>query len=326
MFEGRYNPVHIFACETEAKRSIKGLSGGTWMIKTNKNMLVIQSVVGQISNPTFSKPPYVISADGMPLVLPGVGGITYNIRVGDPAIGWEADHVEPGVSIMNPEKTEGSWSPNAGLNTLACIGNEAKVISGDAKGAKGFVVGKHGGIEHVMVDFPPNVLEKLAIGDKMQINACGVGLKLLDYFPEIHVMNIAPDLLLKIRIRDKKGMLEFPVTHLVPASVMGSGLGSSHSYSGDYDIQMFDENIVKKYGFESLRFGDFVAIIDADHSYGRIYKTGAVSIGIIVHSNCVIAGHGPGVMTVLTSSKGRIKPVLNKRSNLINYLRLHKEP
>lgn len=294
------------------------------MIKTNKNMLVMQSVVGQISNPTFSKTPYVISADGRPLVLPSVGGITYNIRVGDSAIGWEADHVEPGVSIMNPEKVDGSWSPNAGLNTLACIGNEAKVISGDAKGTKGFVVGKHGGIEHVMVDFPPKILEKLAIGDKMQIKTYGTGLKLLDYFPEIHTMNIAPDLLLKIQIRYKKGMLEFPVTHLVPASIMGSGLGSSHSYSGDYDIQMFDENIVKEHGLESLHFGDFVAIIDADHSYGRIYKTGAVSIGIIVHSNCVIAGHGPGVMTVLTSSKGRIKPVVNKRSNLANYLGLHR--
>ncbi|MGR3316986.1 MAG: hypothetical protein ACUZ8O_00680 [Candidatus Anammoxibacter sp.] len=33
------------------------------MIKTNKKKLVMQSVVGQISSPTFSKTPYVISAD-----------------------------------------------------------------------------------------------------------------------------------------------------------------------------------------------------------------------------------------------------------------------
>jgi hypothetical protein len=103
---------------------------------------------------------------------------------------------------------------------------------------------------------------------------------------------------------------------------MGSGLGSSHSYSGDYDIQMFDKKVVKKFGLGTLRFGDFVAISDADHSYGRIYKTGAISIGIVVHSDCVIAGHGPGVMTVLTSGKGKIKPVISKKSNLVHYLKL----
>ncbi len=292
------------------------------MIKTNKSKLVVQSVVGQISSPTFSRNPYVISADGSPLVLPSVGGITYNIRVGDPAIGWAADHVEPGVSITNTEKSIGNWSPNAGLNTLACAGNEATVISGDAKGAKGTVFGKHGGIEHVLVDFSSKVLEKMYVGDKMQIKANGTGLRLTNYYPEVLAMNISPDLLLKIPVKEAKGGLNFPVTHLVPAAIMGSGLGSNHSYSGDYDIQMFDEQIVKKYGLSTLRFGDFVAITDADHSYGRIYKTGAVSIGIVVHSDCVIAGHGPGVMTVLTSTKGKIKPIINKRSNIKEYLKL----
>jgi hypothetical protein len=294
------------------------------LIKTNEKKLVMQSVVGQISSPTFASTPYVISADGKPLVLPSVGGITYNVRVGDPAIGWAADHVEPGVSISNTEKSIGSWSPNAGLNTLACAGNEVKVISGDAKGAKGVVTGKHGGIEHVIVDFPPKTLEKMVVGDKMQIKAFGTGLTLTNYYPDIHVMNISPGLLSKITIKEAKGTLTFPVTHIVPAAIMGSGLGSNHSYSGDYDIQMFDEKIVNKFGLGTLRFGDFVAISDADHSYGRIYKTDAISIGIIVHSDCVIAGHGPGVMTVLTSGKGKIKPVINKKSNLTHYLKLNK--
>jgi hypothetical protein len=292
------------------------------VIKTNKNKLVMQSVVGQVSSPTFSRTPYVISADGRPLVLPSVGGITYNVRVGDPAIGWAADHVEPGVSIINTEKSIGSWSPNSGLNTLACAGNEVKVISGDAKGAKGAVIGKHGGVEHVIVDFSPTTLDKMVVGDKMQVKAYGTGMILTNYYPEIHAMNISPDLLSKIPLKEVKGTLEFPVTHIVPAAIMGSGLGSSHSYSGDYDIQMFDEKIVKKHGLGTLRFGDFVAITDADHSYGRIYRTGAVSIGIVVHSDCVIAGHGPGVMTVLTSSKGKIKPVMSKKSNIGNYLKL----
>ncbi len=292
------------------------------MIKTNKDKLVMQSVVGQISSPTFSRTPYVISADGRPLVLPSVGGITYNVRVGDPAIGWAADHVEPGISITNMEKPIGSWSPNAGLNTLACAGNEVRVVSGDAKGAKGVVIGKHGGIEHVIVDFPSKSVEKMVVGDRMQIKAYGTGLLLTNYHPEIYVMNISPLLLSKIPVREAKGTLRFPVTNIVPAAIMGSGLGSSHSYTGDCDIQMFDEKIVRKYNLEALRFGDFVAISDSDHSYGRVYKTGAVSIGIIVHSDCVIAGHGPGVMTVLTSGRGKIKPVINKRSNIADYLKL----
>ncbi|GAI63850.1 unnamed protein product, partial [marine sediment metagenome] len=54
-------------------------------------------------------------------VVPGVGGITYNIKVGDCAFGWEADHVEPGVStVVNEEKRE--EGPNCAYNILACMG------------------------------------------------------------------------------------------------------------------------------------------------------------------------------------------------------------
>ena len=41
------------------------------------------------------------------------------------------------------------------------------------------------------------------------------------------------------------GMLRVPVAKIVPAKVMGSGLGSSQVYRGDYDIQMFDEDVVE---------------------------------------------------------------------------------
>ena len=58
------------------------------------------------------------------------------------------------------------------------------VVNGDAKGAKGTVTGKHGGIEHVLVDFPTEILEELLPGDRILMKAFGVGLKLVD-FPEI---------------------------------------------------------------------------------------------------------------------------------------------
>lgn len=293
------------------------------MLKTNVDNLIESAVVGEITHPlSRTRSPYRISAEGEPKVLPGVGGITYNLRVGDSAIDWEADHVEPGVSISNFSKSGNRQEAvNAGLNLLACVGNKATLISGKEEGKEGTIIGKHGGIEHVLVDFKPEVLNKLRIEDKMQVKAFGLGLKLSD-FPAIKVMNVAPGLLQKWKIRTKGGRLEVPVTHKVPASIMGSGLGADNTYTGDYDIQLFDEVTVKDYGLEDLRLGDMVAIMDADHSYGRIYKSGSVSVGIVVHTRCVTSGHGPGATTLMTSSTGKIEPVISDDANISNLLDL----
>jgi hypothetical protein len=290
---------------------------GFRMIRTNVEKLVKVSVMGEISSPTAS--PYRISADGRPLVLPGTGGITYNIRVGDLATGWEADHVEPAVSMKSKDGGQ-----NAGLNTLACVGNEAVVASGDAKDEKGVVTAKHGGIEHILVDFQPSAMEKMQIGDKIQIKAMGVGLKLLD-FPEVKVMNTSPEFLEKLSIEAQGDLLVVPVTHKVPARIMGSGLGGSSADRGDYDIQLFDKDTVAEYGLEDLRFGDLVAIMDADNSYGAIYRKGAVTIGIIAHSDCVTAGHGPGVTRLLTSSTGKISPRIDPDANIARIMGLRDE-
>ena len=82
------------------------------------------------------------------------------------------------------------------------------------------------------------------------------------------------------------------------------------------------ETIVEQYGLESLRLGDLVAIIDADHSFGRIYRQGAVSVGMVVHTNCVTAGHGPGVTTLMTSPDGKIVPQINPKANIASLLKL----
>jgi hypothetical protein len=295
------------------------------LLKTNRDKLVKVSVIGEVVSPVIGDTVYKITADGEPVILPGVGGITYNIRVGDLACGWMADHVEPGVSLEN--RVSDSRSPRGqsnALNVLACIGNEAVVVKGDAKGEKGVVVGKHGGIEHIMTDFPPETMEKLVIEDRVQIKAYGVGLQLLDV-PEVKVYNTSPEFLDAIGLRIVKGLLEVPVTHEVPAAIMGSGLGSSQTSSGDYDITMFCTETVKECGLEDLRLGDLVAINDADSSYGRIYRKGSVTVGIVSHSNCVIAGHGPGVTTLFTSTKGMIKPVISKNANIAKLLKLRND-
>ncbi|MDH5793365.1 MAG: DUF4438 domain-containing protein [Candidatus Bathyarchaeota archaeon] len=292
------------------------------MLRTNVEKLVKISVVGEVASPVFGRGVYNISAQGTPLVLPGVGGITYNVRVGDSACGWEADHVEPGVSIENKENDPRfGQGANIALNVLSCVGNEAVVVTGDAKGAKGVVTGKHGGIEHVLVDFQSETLEKLMLGDKVLVKAFGVGLKLLDY-SEIKVMNMDARFLEALKPKAKGDRLEIPVTHIVPAAIMGSGLGANQTYSGDYDIQLFDEDARKEYRLDGLRLGDLVAILDADHSYGRIYKQGAVSVGIVVHTNCVTSGHGPGVTTLFTSSNGKIVPKIDAKANIASILKL----
>jgi len=292
------------------------------MLRTNVDKLVKISVVGEVASPVYGGAIYKISAQGDPVVLPGVGGITYNVRVGDLACGWEADHVEPGVSIENKENdSRFGRGANTAFNVLSCVGNEAIVVTGDAKGAKGVVTGKHGGIEHVLVDFQPETLEKLLLGDKILAKAFGVGLKLLD-FPDIKVMNMDPRFLEALDPKPSGEKLEVPVTHVIPAAIMGSGLGANQTYSGDYDIQLFDENVRKEFGLGDLRLGDVVAIKDADHSYGRIYKRGAMSVGIVVHTNCVSSGHGPGVTTLFTSSTGKIIPRIDVKANIASILGL----
>ncbi len=293
------------------------------MIKLNINQLVKTSVLGEVASPVFREV-YQVSHKGEALNLPSVGGIVYNVKIGDPVRGWIGDHIEPGVSTINKEgKKDSRYSDeNSGYNILSCIGNEAQVISGDVKGAKGIVTGIHGGIEHVLIDFSDKVLEKLSHGDKVQVKSFGLGLAIVNH-PEIKFFNLDPGLFKKIKpVFDKQGNLVVPVVAKIPPYLMGSGLGARSVASGDYDITMADEKTIKKLGLDKLRFGDIVAIEDTDNSYGRCYKPGAVSIGVIVHSDCVLAGHGPGVATIMTSSKGKIKPEIDKNANIGYYLKI----
>ncbi len=289
-------------------------------LNLNTEKLVRLSVTGEIDHPTLRKTGYVVNAGGRSEVYPSVGGVAYNVRIGDPAVGWMADHVEPGVSIINGGKSVAEYSPNGALNVLACIGNVAQVITGEARNRLGHITGKHGGIDHVMADFLPEIMEDMIPGDKILIKSFGVGLRLLDFYPDILVMNIDPALFQNLPLRINGNLLETGVTHFIPAKIMGAGIGNISAHSGDYDIQIFDEKAIEEYRLNDLKLGDLVAIIDSDSSYGWIYREGAISIGVIAHSNSVISGHGPGVTTVLTSALGRIKPFIENDANLVKLL------
>jgi Domain of unknown function (DUF4438) len=269
--------------------------------RINANELVMITVLGQVASPLVGTSPYRIGQDGVPRVLPGTGGIVLSHRVGDPCVGIAGDHVEPGATIRNEGRSikgerDGS---NQALQTLTCIGNAARVISGPCAGKAGAVTGKHGGIDTVLVDFPIEILMRLAIGDRIQVYAYGTGMHLLDH-PDVKVVNCSPRLIARWGLRSDRGRLAVPITHVVPSAVMGSGLGRADVARGDYDIQMFDPATVRRFRLGELRFGDLVAIVDADNRFGRSYRQGYVAVGCVVHGESTVAGHGPGVVTLLS--------------------------
>ncbi|HEX3466575.1 MAG TPA: DUF4438 domain-containing protein [Candidatus Elarobacter sp.] len=283
---------------------------------TNRSRLVVQNLIAQVAPPLVPSALYDVGADGVPRVLPSVGGVSLNVRVGDSAFGFEADHVEPAVSVRHPDD-----KLNAAFCTFACVGNTATVTSGEAKGERGVVTGKHGGVEHVMVDFPPAVMERIQVGDGVAVRAVGVGLA-LDDAGDVTVFNCDPDLLELLGVERAGARWRVRVALRIPARVMGSGLGRTTVARGDYDIQCFDPPTVREFGLDRLRLGDLVAIDDADNSHGRIYRTGAVTVAVVAHGASNIAGHGPGVTTLMTSPGGAIEPVIDANANLAAILQL----
>ena len=283
-------------------------------MKLNEKQLVMQSVQGRIHHPTMSGNGYRVGYDGIGRIPMATGGITYNFAVGDCCMGIAGDHVEPGISLKNADPKE-----NAALMAFACIGNRAKVISGDAKGAIGYVSGKHGGIDHVLICFPKADLENMAVNDQILIYAHGQGLKLLEH-EEIHVMNIDPALLKQIPIQEDKAYLSVPVVTKVPAALMGSGLGSATMMNGDYDIMTMDPQACEQYHLNDLKFGDLVLIQDHDNFYGPHYRKGAVSIGVIVHSDSFTSGHGPGAVIIMTAKSAVLKGHHDPNANIANWI------
>jgi len=295
------------------------------MVKTNQERLVQIAVAGEVVSACYHGIPYnIITHAGEPRVLPQHGGIVYNVRVGDPAFGWAADHVEPGVSLSH------SQGPvRKTLAALSCIGNEAMVLSGQALGARGGVTGKHG-LFHVIVEFSPDATAKLDIGDNVQGRAGGAGWSLED-FPSIAVKNIAPDLLSKMGIcMSAEHKVEVPVVARVPAELVGASPGQI-GHGGDVDIQTADSEAIRQHGLQKVRLGDIVALDDYDSAYGIAYRPGAISIGIVVHGDSLVASHGPGVVPILCAWAGEILPRVVSEANIASLLgigsaRLEVEP
>lgn len=290
------------------------------MLKTNVDKVVEMFLECKPGPPRVGVG-WKVDHQGAPFLLPSIGGITLNVQVGESAFGLAGDHIEPGVSCTaNADKPNDF--PNNSLQILSCVGNEARIVSGEAKGETGIVLGHHGGSEHIIVEFARSVKERMTYDDKILIRAKGQGLTLIDY-PSIKLFNLDPELLHRMEITPGDGgTLKVPVTTMVPASCMGSGVGRAHVGAGDYDVMTSDPATVKHHRLDQMRFGDFVALMDHDNSYGRAFVQGAVSIGILVHSDCRLAGHGPGISTLMTCPTSLIEPVIDPNANIANLLKI----
>lgn len=283
-------------------------------VRTNADRLVVVSVMGQIPAPTFPglpAEPYRLDAHGRPFLLPAYGSIVYNVSVGDSAYGWLADCIHPGVSLWLPND-----NANRGLNLLACVGNEAVVMTGEAKGARGIVTGKSGRFsEHVITHFDRATREKLAIGDKIIIRAKGVGLELLDH-PGVKLKSCAPELLENLEVvSTADGKLSVPVVAVVPPHLLGAGAGLT-SEGGSLHIQSQDRQALREAGLDQLRLGDVVALADYDSSWNHGYLRGAIGIGVIGQGDSPRAGYGPGITLLMTALDGAITPVITPGVNL----------
>jgi len=287
-------------------------------LKTNRDQLVMTAVQGAVS-PANQWAPFEVGSQGEVFAWPSTGGITYNVKVGDSVFGWAGEHIEPGVSTTLDHKNR---KASAGYQFLSCCGNRARVISGAAKGAEGTVIGHHGGVEHLMLDFPDAVLDQLTCDDKFLIKGYGQGLKLVDH-PDVHIYNIDPDLFDMWGLKElDDSHIEVPVNVIIPGHAMGSGIGALSVTTGDYDILCHDEETVKEHGLDRLRFGDFVAVLDHDNRYGRTYRKGSITIGMVIHSDSPLGGHGPGMMTIMSATDSKLVPVVAENANIGSLLKI----
>ncbi|RPH39655.1 MAG: DUF4438 domain-containing protein [Planctomycetota bacterium] len=293
------------------------------MIKSNLEKLVDLAVSGTAGHPASCDSGEKTAFDGGPFVPVGFSGINFTVKVGDSAFDWAGAHeVAPGVAVKN-----GCSESNEALLALSCIGNEAVLVDAKMegkdtklKGTPGIVTGKLSS-GRVVVYFPKRIVERISVGDPIQIRASGAGLQLLDY-PDVRVTNLGPRLLKALNPSEKSGKVRIPVAKVIPGKLMGAGIGRTNTRTYEYDIQSTSPEAVKEYSLDQLSLGDLVAIADTDCTHGPRWQQGATTVAVVVHGSSRLSGHGPGVNILLTSPKATIEPIITRKANLAELMGL----
>jgi hypothetical protein len=249
--------------------------------------------------------------DGVSRFRPGQGGVVLNVGIGDRALPWASDHLEPGVSVAHSDP-----ATDRALQILSCVGNEAFVVGGAADGARGIVVGKHG---TTLVAFASSALKVLAPGDTVCIDSRGVGLEILD-IPELVMHSTSPDLLGAF-VAVRNGRLVARVVAILPPQVAAAGLGMEASWA-NIDLEIHDERLVETSGLASLHFGDLVVLSGQDHRYARKHDGAWIAIGCVAHGASVSGGHGLGMTTLLTAPRDSIDIEIDSDATLNTLLHI----
>ena len=285
------------------------MTTATKRLATNADRLVRQPLRGEVWPPLADRHAYRVDADGTPFLLPGMGGVTLGVHPGDPATGYAADHLEPGLSIRHRDP-----AANHAVQYLSCVGNRVTVRSGPAAGSVGRVIGQHA---YVLADLAETDLAMVASGDVVDVLACGQGLRLVEH-PAIVVKNADPGLLPALGVHTgSDGRLVVPVAARVPVAAVGAGAGMASEYAntdlmGAYAGQGADLSL----GLESLRIGDVVALADQDHSYGRGWRPGWLTVGVVSTGHCRLFGHGPGPSSLLSGPAEAFDVVVDENANV----------
>jgi hypothetical protein len=281
-------------------------------VQSNAGRLVTQVLAGEVWPALADRHAYRVDADGDPFLLPGMGAVTLGTHLGDPATGMASDHLEPGLSVRHRDV-----GANYALQYLTCVGNEVTVTSGEAAGSTGVVIGQHA---YVLVDAADAVLERTTVGDRVRVRACGQGLVLTDH-PEVRVKNLSPEVLDRMPGGTAAGRLEVHVAARVPAEAAGAG-GGMHSEYANTDLMGAYAGLSEdlSLGLERLRIGDVVVLEDQDHSWGRGYRPGWLTIGVISTGQCALFGHGPGPSTLMSGPAEAFALVDDPAANLAAYV------
>jgi len=279
----------------------------------NDGELLRTALVGDVTSPVLGVNPYDVTADGVPFVPVGAGGICYTVAAGSPAAGWAADQVEPGASIANPDA-----AANEALLLHACVGNGVAVRTGAAAGTRGVVTGKHEAFhayKHVLVHLERDALEAVVPGDRFVVHAMGRGMNVPE-LPELTCHSLGPELWAAWSPELVNERLRALVTRVLAPEVVGMGSGR---VSGATSVALQSGADA---ALDGLRIGDLVAVRDWDATYYTGYHEDRVTIGVVATGDSPVLGNGAATTILLSGPATAFDLVADEGANLARLLDL----
>ncbi|HEX3647202.1 MAG TPA: DUF4438 domain-containing protein [Pseudonocardiaceae bacterium] len=251
--------------------------------------VVATNLGGVVETPELGGHPTRVDVDGRPYVPIGDGGVVLGVRLGDGVFATDADHAAPGACLVHPDQ-----SARHALTSYSCLGNPVTVRNGAAAGARGVVLGKRGELGRVIACFPADVLARLAPTDAVVVRGYGQGAEVA---AGVHLRNVSPGALELLPVQVTGDRVSVSVRAVVGSHVVGNGIGRPVE-QWDLDLQV-DLDTAPALGLADLVLGDLVAVSDLDVRHNAGYRTGYVTVGVIVHGASPQPGHGPGLMPIL---------------------------